>query len=113
MRKTNRKMILGGILAATMILGGTGYAYWTDTLKVTATATTGDLDMTFADMGLYAQYRDEVLQEHGQSLMALVVQATEVGHQVSSLEEQTSATIQSLLTVQLTDTTEMHRSTTM
>ena len=55
MRKTNRKMILGGILAATMILGGTGYAYWTDTLKVTATATTGDLDMTFADMGLYAQ----------------------------------------------------------
>ena len=59
MRKTNRKMILGGILAATMILGGTGYAYWTDTLKVTATATTGDLDMTFADMGLYAQYRDE------------------------------------------------------
>ena len=102
MRKTNRKMIIGGILAATMILGGTGYAYWTDTLKVTATATTGDLSTEM-----------RVLQGHGQSLMALVVQATEVGHQVSSLEEQTSATIQSLLTVQLTDTTEMHRSITM
>lgn len=40
---------------------GTGYAYWTDTLNVTTKATAGDFAVTFADMGLYAQYGSETL----------------------------------------------------
>jgi len=39
-----------------LILTGTGYAYWTDSLKVTTKATTGDMDVNFVDLGLYAQY---------------------------------------------------------
>ena len=49
----------GDIVALSLILTGTGYAYWTDTLNVTTKATTGDLEVTFADLGLYAQYANE------------------------------------------------------
>ena len=59
MRKTGRKPMAGGIVALSLILTGTGYAYWTDTLNVTTKATTGDLEVTFADLGLYAQYANE------------------------------------------------------
>lgn len=59
MRKAGRKSIIGGIAALSLILAGTGYAYWTDTLNVTTKATTGDLDVTFVDLGLYAQYGSE------------------------------------------------------
>lgn len=59
MRKTGRKSMIGGIAALSLILAGTGYAYWTDTLNVTTKATTGDLDVTFVDLGLYAQYGNE------------------------------------------------------
>jgi len=55
----SKKSLICTILALSMILVGTGYAYWTDTLNVTTKATTGDLDVTFADMGLYAQYGNE------------------------------------------------------
>lgn len=48
MRKTGRKPMAGGIVALSLILTGTGYAYWTDTLNVTTKATTGDLEVTFA-----------------------------------------------------------------
>ena len=61
MRKTGRKPMAGGIVALSLILTGTGYAYWTDTLNVTTKATTGDLEVTFADLGLYAQYADETM----------------------------------------------------
>ena len=54
MRKAGRKSMIGGIAALSLILAGTGYAYWTDTLNVTTKATTGDLDVTFVDLGLYA-----------------------------------------------------------
>lgn len=59
MRKTGKKSIIGGVIALSLILTGTGYAYWTDTLNVTTKATTGELDVTFVDLGLYAQYANE------------------------------------------------------
>ena len=59
MRRIGKKSIISGVLALSLILAGTGYAYWTDTLSVKAKATTGELDVTFADLGLYAQYGDE------------------------------------------------------
>lgn len=55
----NKKLILCVVLALSLILVGTGYAYWTDTLNVTTKATTGDLDVTFVDLGAYAQYDNE------------------------------------------------------
>lgn len=63
MRKTNKKAIVGGILALSMILAGTGYAYWTDTLNITTKATTGELEVTFVDLGLYAQYDNETVKD--------------------------------------------------
>ena len=60
MRRAGKKSIIGGLLALSMVLAGTGYAYWTDTLNVTTKATTGDFGMTFADLGLYAQYGNEM-----------------------------------------------------
>lgn len=59
MRRSGRKSIIGGIMALSLILTGTGYAYWTDTLNVTTKATTGELNVTFVDLGLYAQYENE------------------------------------------------------
>jgi len=59
--KRVRKTIISGIVALSLILAGTGYAYWTDTLNVTTKATTGDFDVTFVDLGLYAQYQNETL----------------------------------------------------
>ena len=59
MRSAGKKSIIGGIVALSLILVGTGYAYWTDTLNVTTKATTGDLDVTFVDLGLFAQYGNE------------------------------------------------------
>lgn len=63
MKRSGKKALAGGIVALSLILTGTGYAYWTDTLNVTTKATTGEFDVTFADLGLYAQYSSEVL--HG------------------------------------------------
>lgn len=51
--------LLAGTLALMMVLVGTGYAYWSDTLNVTTKASTGELDVTFVDLGLYAQYDNE------------------------------------------------------
>lgn len=58
-----KKSIISGIIALSLILIGTGYAYWTDTLNVTTKATTGDLDVTFVDLGLYAQYNNEMITD--------------------------------------------------
>lgn len=60
MKKVGKKSLIGGILALSLILGGTGYAYWTDTLNITTKATTGEFGMKFVDLGLYAQYSDEI-----------------------------------------------------
>lgn len=59
MKRAGRKSMVGGIVALSMILMGTGYAYWTDTLQITTKATTGEMDVTFADLALYAQYDNE------------------------------------------------------
>lgn len=59
MKRKSRKSIVAGVIALALILTGTGYAYWTDTLNVTTKATTGELDVTFVDLGLYAQYNNE------------------------------------------------------
>lgn len=59
MRGFNKKAMVGGLLALSLVLAGTGYAYWTDTLNVTTKAATGDLDVTFVDLGLYAQYDND------------------------------------------------------
>lgn len=55
----NKKLVLCVMLALGLVLAGTGYAYWTDTLNITTKATTGDFDVTFVDLGAYAQYRNE------------------------------------------------------
>lgn len=59
MKRTGKKTVVSGILAFSLVLAGTGYAYWTDSLNITTKATTGDLDVTFVDLGLYAQYNNE------------------------------------------------------
>lgn len=56
----NKKLVLCVMLALGLVLAGTGYAYWTDTLNVTTKATTGDFDVTFVDLGAYAQYDNEL-----------------------------------------------------
>lgn len=62
MRKAGRNSLVGGVLALSLVLAGTGYAYWTDSLNVTAKATTGDFGVQFVDLGLYAQYTNETVQ---------------------------------------------------
>ena len=57
--KKSRKSIISAMVALALILTGTGYAYWTDTLNVTTKATTGEFEVTFVDLGLYAQYDNE------------------------------------------------------
>lgn len=54
-----KRRFIVGILVLSMILLGTGYAYWTHSLHVTTTATTGDLNVKFLDLTLYGNYEDE------------------------------------------------------
>jgi len=51
-----RKGFIAGILVLSMLLMGTGYAYWTDKLTVVTTADTGELKVKFLDLALYGQY---------------------------------------------------------
>ena len=55
-----KKSMICSVVAMALILTGTGYAYWTDSLKVTTKATTGDMDVNFVDLGLYAQYTEDL-----------------------------------------------------
>lgn len=61
MKRNGKKTLIASIVALSLTLTGIGYAYWTDTLNVTTKATTGDLDVTFVDLGLYAQYDNETI----------------------------------------------------
>lgn len=54
-----KKRFIAGALALSMVLAGTGYAYWTDSLNITTKATTGNMGVKFLDLGLYAQYSNE------------------------------------------------------
>lgn len=62
MKRSGKKSLICGILALSLVLAATGYAYWTDTLNVTTKATTGDFGVKFVDLGLYAQYGNELVQ---------------------------------------------------
>ena len=54
-----KKKVIGGAVALSLVLAGTGYAYWTDALTVSSKVTTGNMQVKFLDLGLYAQYSDE------------------------------------------------------
>ncbi|MGP1567600.1 MAG: SipW-dependent-type signal peptide-containing protein [Peptoanaerobacter stomatis] len=69
MKRPGRNSFIGGIVALSLVLAGTGYAYWTDSLNVTTKATTGDFGVQFVDLGLYAQYTNETLQGGGWSIV--------------------------------------------
>lgn len=58
----NGKSLVGSVLALSLVLAGTGYAYWTDTLSINTKATTGEFGVAFTDLGLYAQYNNETLK---------------------------------------------------
>lgn len=62
MKRMNGKSLVGSVLALSLVLAGTGYAYWTDTLSINTKATTGEFGVAFTDLGLYAQYNNETLQ---------------------------------------------------
>ncbi|HEX3077358.1 MAG TPA: SipW-dependent-type signal peptide-containing protein [Lachnospiraceae bacterium] len=51
-----RKGFIAGILVLSMLLMGTGYAYWTDKLTIETKVDTGDLDVKFVDLAMYGQY---------------------------------------------------------
>lgn len=78
-----KRGVIATVLAMSMVLAGTGYAYWTDTLNVTTKATTGDLDVTFADLGLYAQYVQDDLK-NGAVEWSIIDGVSEAGY-VNSL----------------------------
>lgn len=59
MRKTSKKSIIAGSLAFIMILSGTGYAVWTENLVIQSRAMTGEFEVKFVDLGVYAQYGDK------------------------------------------------------
>ena len=61
MKRTGKRSLIACIIALSLVLTGIAYAYWTDTLNVTTNATTGDLDVTFVDLGIYAQYYNETV----------------------------------------------------
>jgi len=81
MRKIGKKSIISGVLALSLILAGTGYAYWTDSLNVTTKATTGDFGVKFVDLGLYGQYGDETMKGAGWSIVDGIGETGYVGDQ--------------------------------
>ena len=81
MRKSRRNTLVGGIVALGLVLAGTGYAYWTDSLNVTTKATTGDFGVRFVDLGLYGQYSDETMKGAGWSIVDGIDESGFVGDQ--------------------------------
>ena len=81
MRKSRRNTLVGGIVALGLVLAGTGYASWTDSLNVTPTATTGDFGVRFVDLGLYGQYSDETMKGAGWSIVDGIDESGFVGDQ--------------------------------
>lgn len=54
-----KRKILACVVACATLFLGMGYAFWTSSLQIDTTATTGELNVTFCDMALYGQYADE------------------------------------------------------
>ena len=69
MKRMNGKSLVGSVLALSLVLAGTGYAYWTDTLSIDTKAATGEFGVKFADLGLYAQYNNEIFQDGSWSIV--------------------------------------------
>lgn len=69
MKRMNGKSLVGSVLALSLVLAGTGYAYWTDTLSINTKATTGEFGVKFADLGLYAQYDNEIFKDGSWSIV--------------------------------------------
>lgn len=67
MGRFGKKGLIAGILALGFVLAGTSYAEWTDQNTIESKVATGDLDIAFVDLGLYAQYGDE---DHGWSIVS-------------------------------------------
>lgn len=63
----NRKMIIAAIAIAIMLLG-TGYAYWTETLDISNTVSTGYLDVKFIDADVW-DYDDSETFNHRSNLV--------------------------------------------
>lgn len=55
-----KRKVLACVLACAMLFLGMGYAYWTDSLQVNTTVSTGELDVRFLDLALFGQYDDEL-----------------------------------------------------
>ena len=51
-----KRKILACVLACATLFLGMGYAYWTDSLQIDTTATTGELEVSFIDLAVYGQY---------------------------------------------------------
>lgn len=51
-----KKKVLVSVLACAMLLLGMGYAYWTDSLQIDTSVSTGELDVRFIDLAMYGQY---------------------------------------------------------
>ncbi|MDD4565186.1 MAG: signal peptide protein [Eubacteriales bacterium] len=51
-----KRKILACVVACATLFLGMGYAYWTDSLQLETTATTGELEVKFVDLALYGQY---------------------------------------------------------
>ena len=51
-----KRKILVCVLACATLFLGMGYAYWTDSLQIDTTATTGELEVKFVDLAVYGQY---------------------------------------------------------
>ncbi len=54
-----KRKVLACVLACATLFLGMGYAYWTNSLQIDTTATTGELNVKFVDFALYGQYDDE------------------------------------------------------
>lgn len=63
----SRKMIIAAITIAIMLLG-TGYAYWTETLTISNTVSTGYLDVKFIDADAW-DYDDSETFSHRSNLV--------------------------------------------
>ena len=81
MRRSRRNTLVGGVVALGLVLSGTAYAYWTDSLNVTTKATTGDFGVKFVDLGLYGQYGDETNKGAGWSIVDGIGDNSYVGDQ--------------------------------
>ena len=81
MKRSRRNTLVGGMVALGLVLSGTAYAYWTDSLNVTTKATTGDFGVKFVDLGLYGQYGDETNKGAGWSIVDGIGDNSYVGDQ--------------------------------